>query len=48
MHINHDPQQTRHLSTRMKLILAVPVAILIWHILFLVFMGAHDGMQPII
>lgn len=45
MHINHDPTQTRHVPTRMKLILAIPIVILVCHLLLLIFAGSSDGLQ---
>lgn len=42
MHVNHEPGQTRHLPTRLKLMLAVPVAILVCQLLLLAFAGSSD------
>lgn len=42
MYLNQHPEQTRHLPTRLKLVLAVPVAILIIHLLILALAGADN------
>ncbi len=43
MHANHHPEQTRRLPTRLKLMLAVPVAILVCQLLLLAFAGSSDA-----
>jgi hypothetical protein len=45
MYANQDPTQTRNIPTRLKLLLAVPLAILLCQLLFLAFAGASDPMQ---
>lgn len=45
MYANQDRDQTRRLPTRLKLILAVPVAILMCQLLLLIFAGASDPMH---
>lgn len=45
MYVNQSQEQTRHIPTRLKLILAVPVVILICHLLLLIFAGAADVTQ---
>ena len=47
MHVNHDPAQTRRLPTPLKFILAIPLTIVLLHLLFLAFAGANDPMQAI-
>lgn len=42
MYANQDREQTRHLPTRLKLILAIPVAILVCHLVLLVLAGSSD------
>jgi hypothetical protein len=46
MYTNQDPTQTRHLPTRLKLMLAIPLAILVVQLLFLAFAGSSDPVQP--
>ncbi len=45
MYTNQSQEQTRHLPTRLKLILAVPVAILLCQLLLLIFAGTSDPVQ---
>ncbi len=42
MYVNQDRKQTRHLPTRLKLILAVPVAILVCQLVLLILAGSSD------
>ncbi len=42
MYANQNPDQTHHLPTRLKLMLAVPVVILVCHLLLLAVAGSHD------
>ena len=42
MYANQDPTQTRHLPTRLKLMLGVPVAIMLCSLLLLILAGAND------
>ena len=42
MYANQNPEQTQFLPTRLKLMLAVPLVILVCHLLFLAFASAQD------
>lgn len=47
MYANQEPGRTSHLPTRLKLMLAVPLAILVCHLLLLAFAGVNDhGLAP--
>ncbi len=45
MYVNQTQDQTSHLPTRLKLILAVPVAILVCQLMLLILAGVSDPMQ---